>query len=75
MSEDIALQSYENLQSCLVGSKFVPNTIQTSAKFGDLYYYMRNFCNLIGFLIEQWYFSLIWNTYTWKLQPFSGSQV
>ena len=24
------------------------------------YYYMRNFCNLIG--LEQWYFSLIWNT-------------
>ena len=31
-----------------------------------LYYYMRNFCNLIG--LEQWYFSLIWNTYMWKLQ-------
>ena len=26
-----------------------------------LYYYMKNFCNLIG--LEQWYFSLIWNTY------------
>ena len=25
-----------------------------------LYYYMRNFCTLIG--LEQWYFSLIWNT-------------
>ena len=25
-----------------------------------LYYYMKNFCNLIG--LEQWYFSLIWNT-------------
>ena len=23
----------------------------------DLYYYMRNYCNLIG--LEQWYFSLI----------------
>ena len=35
-----------------------------------LYYYMRNFCNLIG--LEQWYFSLpvIWNTYMWKLQTF-----
>ena len=35
-------------------------------KFGEklfqtLYYYMRNFCNLIG--LKQWYFSLIWNTY------------
>ena len=30
-----------------------------------MYYYMRNFFNLIG--LEQWYFSLIWNTYHWKL--------
>ena len=37
----------------------------------DLYYYMRNFCNLIG--LEQCYFSLIWNTYMWILQPFAGS--
>ena len=29
-------------------------------------YYMRNFCDLIG--LEQWYFSLIWNSYLWKLQ-------
>ena len=40
---------------------------------GTLYYYMRNFCNLIG--LEQWYFSLIWNTYMWKLQPFVGSSI
>jgi len=38
-------------------------------KFGEklfqtLYYYMRNFCNLIG--LEQRYFSLIWNTYMWN---------
>ena len=26
-------------------------------EYPDLYYYMRNFCNLIG--LEQWYFSLI----------------
>jgi len=39
-------------------------------RFPGLYYYMRNFCNLIG--LEQWYFSLIWNTYMWKLQTFSG---
>ena len=31
-----------------------------------LYYYLRNFCHLIGW--EQRYFSLIWNTYMWKLQ-------
>ena len=35
----------------------------------NLYYYMRNSCNLIG--LEQWYFSLIWSTYMWKLQPFA----
>ena len=35
-----------------------------------LYYYMRNNCNLIG--LEQWYFSLSWNTYMWKLQTFYG---
>ena len=38
--------------------------------FKYLYYYMRNFCNLIG--LEQLYFSLIWNTYMWKLQTFCG---
>ena len=35
-----------------------------------LYYYMKNFCNLIG--LEQCYFSLIWNTYMGKLQTFCG---
>ena len=30
----------------------------------------ENFCNLIG--SEQWYVSLIWNTYMWKLQTFRG---
>ena len=35
-----------------------------------LYYYMRNFCKLIG--LEQWYFSLIWITYMWKLQNLCG---
>ena len=35
-----------------------------------LYYYMRNFCNVIG--LEQWYFSLISNTYMWKLQTICG---
>ena len=35
-----------------------------------LYYHMKNFCNLI--CLEQWYFSLIWNTCMWKLQTFCG---
>ena len=35
-----------------------------------LYYNIRNFCNLIG--LEEWYFSLISNTYMWKLQTFCG---
>ena len=28
-----------------------------SLKFKTVYYYMRNFCNLIG--LEHWYFTLI----------------
>ena len=39
-------------------------------KFQRLYYYVRNFYNLIG--LEQWYFSLMWNAYMWKLQTFCG---
>ena len=35
-----------------------------------LYNNMKNFCNFIG--LEQWYLSLIWNTYKWKLQTFCG---
>ena len=31
--------------------------VHRNASFGKLYYYMRNFCNLIG--LEQRYFSLI----------------
>ena len=38
--------------------------------FRPLYSYMRNFCIVIG--LEQWYFTLIWNTYMWKLQTFCG---
>ena len=49
----------------IMGDKLLLNF---GAKFLRLYYYMRNFCNLIG--LERWYFSLIWNTYTWKLQTF-----
>ena len=33
-----------------------------------LIYYIRSFCNLIG--LDQWYFTLIWDTYMWKLQTF-----
>ena len=36
-----------------------------------LYHFMRNFCNLIG--LEQWYFSLFWNVYKWKLET-KGTQ-
>ena len=31
---------------------------------------MRNLWYLVGW--EQWYFSIIWDTYMWKLQTFSG---
>ena len=53
------------MNSNLMGDKFLCNF---GMKFQHLYYYRRNFCNLIG--LEQWYFSLIWNTYMWKLQTF-----
>ena len=43
---------------------------EETVKYSLLYYYMINFCNLIG--LEQWYFNLIWNTYMWKLQTFCG---
>ena len=42
-------------------------------KLLSLYYYMKNFCNLIG--LEQKYFTLIWNTYMWKLQTFAGNSI
>ena len=47
-----------------------PTFRDVTTGFSALYYYMRNFCNLIG--LEQWYFSLIWNTYMWKLQNLCG---
>ena len=40
--------------------------------FSLLYYYMKNYCNLIG--SEQWHFSFIWNTYMWKLPTFWGQK-
>ena len=77
------LESFSSLPSIfefLVLGKDTKNTAEhvimkkslfTHARvFHDLYYYMRNFCNLIG--LERWYFSLIWNTYMWKLQTFCG---
>ena len=45
-------------------------TSHTVVQLDALYHYMRNFCNLLG--LEQWYFSLIWNTYMWKLQTLCG---
>ena len=41
--------------------------------FLNLYYYVRSFYNLSG--VEQWYFSLIWNTWMWKFEPFVGSSI
>ena len=38
------------------GKKFIsPSPVKRSQELSMLYYYMRNFCNLIG--LEQWYFS------------------
>ena len=33
------------------------SSVERSRVFFALYYYMKNFCNLIG--LEQWYFGLI----------------
>ena len=49
---------------------FIPFSL---IQFLFLYYYMTNFCNLIG--LEQWYFSLIWITYMWNYKPFAGSSI
>ena len=62
----------ENMYDLLVGQVKLSHYIRLSKEYGlyctaitliklllFLYYYMRNFCNLIG--LEQWYFSLIWN--------------
>ena len=40
----------------------------------ELYYYMRNFCNLIG--LEQWYFSAQFEITTCENnEPFAGSSI
>ena len=41
--------------------------------FYRLYYFMRNFCNLID--LEHWYFSLIWNTTCENYKAFAGSSI
>ena len=40
---------------------------------GIIYYYMRNFCNLVG--LEQWYFSLIEIPTFENYKPFAGSGI
>ena len=40
---------------------------------GIVYYYMRNFCNLIG--LEQWYFSLTEIPTVGNYKPFAGSSI
>ena len=40
---------------------------------GIIYYYMRNFCNLVG--LEQWYFSLIEIPTCENYKPFAGSGI
>ena len=46
---------YNNFELSLV--VFMPNITKNMLLSIYLYYYLRNFCNLIG--VEQWYFSLI----------------
>ena len=46
------------VEAVLQDNKYILLPHQVFQKYFDmLYYYMRNFCNLIG--LEQWYFSLI----------------
>ena len=40
---------------------------------GIIYYYMRNFCNLVD--LEQWYFSLIEIPTYENYKPFAGSGI
>ena len=46
------------------------STVRLPIAFYQLYYFVRNFFNLVG--LEQWYFSLIWNTCMWKIQNVCG---
>ena len=75
--------SWDMFQKCCTDIRFLPNfavfcgflwilRLCNQAKYQKpcLYYYMRNFCNLIG--LDHWCFSLIWNTYMWKLQNHCG---
>ena len=45
----------------------VPGHVHVNTFYTTTY---TTFCNLIG--LEQWDFSLIWNTYMWKLPTFCG---
>ena len=45
---------------------YFANNANCTSLFPVLYHFMKKFCNLNG--LEQWYFSLIWNTYMRKLQ-------
>ena len=60
---------------CLVAR----GTLHLTAKFlvhdvmMFVYYYMKNFCNLIG--LEQWYFSLIEVPTCENYKPFVGSSI
>ena len=71
-TDTAAILDYLDLRSIMgwPGGAWAPFhlLVQYLRALSGLYYYVRNFCNLIG--LEQWYFSLIWNTYMWKLQNY-----
>ena len=56
---------FRNYQSGRAGVRF--------SIFCSLYYYMRNFCNLIG--LEQWYLSLFEKPTCENFKPFAGSSI
>ena len=71
LTEFVILYHVESLRAFLAAPfPFTKIKLTFQYVLRPLYYYMRNFCSLIG--LEQWYFSLIWNTYMWKLQTFCG---
>ena len=59
-----------NVQAFILRICVQPHKIDSYSPLKVLYYHTKNYYNLIG--LEQWYFSLIWNTYMWKLQTFCG---
>ena len=62
-------QSTAEHSLCISFRNWNEKTEKSWKDFTVLYYYMRSFCNLIG--LEQWYFSLIWNT-CWKITSLCG---